>query len=235
MAKTQKTQAGFSDWILRQRKRAVRAAWGVVILVFAVLGLYAFVNVGFTPYQLSERWRLGAVEREWVSIEEVSRFLPRSLVAAEDANYCLHWGFDMAALRAAIDSGARRGGSTISQQTVKNAFLWQDRSWVRKALEALLTPAAELVWTKRRMLEIYLNIIEFDEGVFGAQAAARHYFDIDAADLNAVQAARLAAILPNPKARSASQPTDRVRARSRSILDGAATIARDARSACFET
>ena len=102
--------------------------------------------------------------------------MARSVVAAEDANYCLHWGFDMGAIREALEDGAARGASTISQQTVKNTFLWQGRSWFRKALEALLTPVVELVWTKRRLLEVYLNVIEFDEGVFGVEAAAQSYF-----------------------------------------------------------
>ena len=102
----------------------------------------------------------------------------RSAVAAEDANFCLHWGFDMAAIREAVEEGGTRGASTISQQVVKNVFLWHGRSWVRKAMEAVMTPVVELVWTKRRILEVYLNVAEFDEGVFGVQAAAQHYFGV---------------------------------------------------------
>ena len=94
-------------------------------------------------------------------------------------------------------------------------FLWQDRSWLRKAMEAALTPVVELVWTKRRILEVYLNVAEFDEGVFGVQAAAQHYFGVDAQDLSAVQAARLAAVLPDPKGRDAAKPSDFVRKRTR--------------------
>jgi membrane peptidoglycan carboxypeptidase len=124
-------------------------------------------------YILSERIRLGSVERDWTPIDDISDHLQRAVVAAEDANFCLHWGFDMAAIRAAIDAGAARGGSTISQQTVKNAFLWHGRSWLRKALEAAITPLMEAIWSKRRILEVYLNVAEFDEGIFGAQAAAR--------------------------------------------------------------
>jgi monofunctional biosynthetic peptidoglycan transglycosylase len=109
----------------------------------------------------------------------------RSAVAAEDANFCNHWGFDMAAIREAIDEGSNRGASTISQQVVKNVFLWHGRSWVRKAMEAVLTPVVELVWSKQRILEVYLNVAEFGEGVFGVQAAAQHYFGVDAKDLTA--------------------------------------------------
>jgi monofunctional biosynthetic peptidoglycan transglycosylase len=139
----------------------------------------------------------------------------------------------MEEIRRAIEGGADRGASTLSQQTVKNVFLWQGRSWPRKALEALLTPLVELVWSKRRILEVYLNVAEFDEGVFGIEAAARHYFGVPARDLTALQAARLAAILPDPKGRSASQPSRFVRNRTASIMDGAATIRVDGRAECF--
>lgn len=210
--------------------------WGIVAVV-GVFGLliaaYSVLPVPWTPYQLSETRRLGGIEKEWVHLEYVSPYMARSAVAAEDANFCTHWGFDMDALRAAVADGARRGGSTISQQVVKNVFLWQGRSWIRKTLEALLTPVVELAWSKNRLLEIYLNVIEFDDGIFGVQAASRHYFDLDAADLDARQAARLAAILPNPKQRSATQPSASVRNRAARIADGAATIKRDGRAACF--
>ena len=209
-----------------------------VFLVFIVVmtvwvGAYAIFPAPTTPYILSERIRLGEVERDWIPIENISVHLQRSAVAAEDANFCLHWGFDMAAIRSAIDAGAARGGSTISQQTVKNAFLWHGRSWLRKALEAAITPLMEALWPKRRILEVYLNVAEFDEGVFGAEAAARHHFSVSASDLTPDQAARLAAVLPAPQARSASQPNQFVRDRARAIRDGAATIRADGRDACF--
>jgi len=133
-----------------------------------------------------------------------------------------------------MDAGGARGASTISQQVVKNVYLWHGRTLWRKALEAAITPVVEAVWSKRRILEVYLNIAEFDTGVFGVQAAARHYFGVDAADLTPVQAARLAAILPDPKGRSASNPSQQVRARAGRILDGAETIRVDGRAACFE-
>jgi monofunctional biosynthetic peptidoglycan transglycosylase len=158
----------------------------------------------------------------------------RSVVAAEDANFCLHWGFDMAAIREAVAEGGTRGASTLSQQVVKNVFLWHGRNWGRKALEAAITPAMELVWTKRRILVVYLNVAEFGEGIFGVEAAARHYFGVSAAELSAVQAARLAAVLPDPKDRDAGDPSRFVRNRARAILSGAETIAADGRAACFE-
>jgi monofunctional biosynthetic peptidoglycan transglycosylase len=215
------------------RRQVLRVALIAVVLVTAWVAAYAVLPVPTTPYILSERIRLGEIERDWAPIEDISPNLQRAAVAAEDANFCLHWGFDMDAIRDAIAAGAARGGSTISQQTVKNAFLWHGRSWLRKALEAAITPLTEAIWSKRRILEVYLNVAEFGEGVFGAEAAAQHHFGVSAADLTPVQAARLAAVLPAPQDRSASNPSAFVRDRAAAILDGAATIRADGRADCF--
>ncbi len=217
----------------RALRLLTRALLLVVVLIVGWIALYAVVAPPITPYMISEGRRLESLEQVWRPMAEISPHLARAVVAAEDANFCLHWGFDMDAIRAAIAAGAARGGSTISQQTVKNAFLWQGRSWLRKALEATMTPVMEAIWSKRRVLEVYLNIVEFDEGIFGAEAAAQHYFGISAADLNRTQAARLAAVLPNPQGRSASSPSQTTLNRARSIADGAATISADGRDACF--
>lgn len=203
-------------------------------LLLAVTLAYTQVNPPTTPYMFSEGRRVGGVEQAWVAMEDIAPVMARSAVAAEDADFCLHWGLDLTAIQAALEEGGNRGGSTISQQVVKNVYLWQGRSWLRKSLEAVMTPVVEAVWSKERILEVYLNVAEFDEGVFGVQAAARHYFGVDADALSPVQAARLAAILPNPKGRSASEPSNRVRNRAASILDGAATIRVDGRAACFQ-
>jgi monofunctional biosynthetic peptidoglycan transglycosylase len=205
----------------------------LAVLLLAV-AFFAVFNPPSTPYMRSERARLGSLDFQWVPFEAIAPVMARSAVAAEDANFCAHWGFDMAAIRLALEAGRNRGASTISQQVVKNVFLWQGRSWLRKALEAGITPTMELIWSKRRIVEMYLNIAEFDEGVFGVDAAAHHYFGVGPGKLSPLQAARLAAILPNPKERSASKPTDFVRRRTASIRDGAATIAADGRAACFE-
>ena len=218
----------------RVRRWALRGVLGVVVLVFVAIGLFAVMPPPTTPYIVSEGVRLGEVRRTWVPLEEVAPVMARSAVAAEDANFCLHWGLDLEAIQEALEEGEGRGASTISQQTVKNVYLWHGRSWTRKALEAVLTPIVEALWSKRRILEIYLNVAEFDEGVFGVEAAAWHYFGVSAAELSPVQAARLAAILPNPKGRSASRPSDFVRQRAARIADGAATIRADGRTACFE-
>jgi len=217
----------------RALKLALRGVLLVVILIVGWIALYAIVAPPVTPYMISESRRLGGVTQVWRPMEQISPNLARAVVAAEDANFCLHWGFDMEAIRLAIAQGAARGGSTISQQTVKNAFLWQGRSWLRKAMEAAMTPVMEAIWSKARVLEVYLNIVEFGEGIFGAEAAAQHYFGISAADLNPAQAARLAAVLPNPQGRSAASPTAATLRRARSIADGAATIGADGRDACF--
>ena len=206
----------------------VAAFYGVLIVLFS------FLPPPINIYQAQEAWRLGGIEKDWVSWDEIAPVMARSVVAAEDANYCLHWGFDMAAIREAIEEGGARGASTLSQQVVKNTFLWHGRSYLRKALEAAITPVIELLWSKQRILEVYLNTAEFAEGVFGVQAAAQHHFGVNAADLSALQAARLAAVLPNPKDRSASQPSDFVRKRTRSILSGAETIDVDGRAGCFQ-
>jgi monofunctional biosynthetic peptidoglycan transglycosylase len=219
-----------AQWLRRWLGRAVAAA---VLLTEAWVGLYGLVPVPTTAYMIGESRRLADIERDWVPIEDISIHLQRAAVAGEDANFCLHWGFDMDAIRDAIADGARRGGSTISQQTVKNAFLWHGRSWLRKALEAGITPLMELMWSKRRVLEVYLNVAEFGEGVFGAEAAARYHFGVAASALTERQAALLAAVLPNPQERIASDPSAFVDRRARSIADGAATIAADGRDDCF--
>ncbi len=220
--------------VRRALRWVLRGAGALVLALLAWVLLYTVVNPPITPYMLAESYRQGGITRQWVDIEDMAPDMARAVVAAEDANYCLHWGFDMAAIRAALDEGANRGASTITQQVVKNTFLWHGRSWARKALEAVLTPVVELVWTKRRILEIYLNIAEFDRGRFGAQAAAQGYFGVNARDLTGAQAARLAAVLPDPKGRNAAKPTNFLRKRAASIQSGAETIKADGRSACFE-
>ncbi|PZX11844.1 monofunctional biosynthetic peptidoglycan transglycosylase [Palleronia aestuarii] len=218
----------------RARILAVRVLLAVIALVLGSVALFSVVNPPVTITMALEGRRLGAVEREWVAMDEIAPVMARSVVAAEDARFCTHWGFDMAAIRSSIAAGGTRGASTITQQVAKNVWLWQGRSWPRKALEAGLTPLVELFWSKRRILEVYLNVAEFGEGVFGVEAAARHYFGVGADALDAGQAARLAAVLPDPKARSAASPSDFVTRRAASIRDGAAVISRDGRAACFQ-
>ena len=215
---------------LRFLRRAALAFIGAIVLS---VGLYAIVPPPSTPYILSEGLRLGSIRRDWVDASTIAPEALQAVVAAEDANFCLHWGFDMEQLHAAIAEGADRGASTLTQQTVKNVWLWQGRSWPRKALEAVMTPIVEALWTKRRIVEVYINVAEFDDGVFGIEAAAQHHFGVRAANLTLRQASLLAAVLPNPKARQAVNPSSFVDRRARAIADGAATIRADGRAACF--
>lgn len=226
--------------VTRRVKRRVigyllKAVVGVVAVMLAGILLFSVLNPPTTPYMFSESRRLGGIDHQWVPLEDIAPVMARSVIAAEDANFCNHWGFDLAAIKNAIAEGSNRGASTLSQQTVKNVYLWHGRTWFRKALEAAITPLLEAIWTKRRIVEVYLNVAEFDEGVFGVDAAAQHYFGVIPADLTATQAARLAAVLPSPKTRSASRPTAGLRKRSAQIRDGAATISKDGRASCFES
>lgn len=194
-------------------------------LMAALVMFYALVNPPTTWTVASE----ATAPRAWVDIEDIAPVLRRSVVAAEDANFCLHWGFDMAEIRKVVASGSSRGASTLTQQTAKNVFLWQGRSWTRKVLETAFTPMIEAFWSKRRILEVYLNVVEFGPGIFGIGAAAREYFGTTPDRLTPVQAARLAAVLPAPKTRSPGGASRR----SRAIADGAATIERDGRADCL--
>ncbi len=233
--RARKLREHWHEWLGLVRRWAVRVALGSVGLVLLTLLAYRFVNPPITPHMLSESLRLGGIERNWVSMDQIAPVMARSAVAAEDANFCRHWGFDIGEIRLALEEGKGRGASTISQQVVKNILLWQGRSWLRKALEGLITPALEAVWPKRRILEVYLNVAEFDQGVFGVEAASQRYFGIPALKLSAMQAAYLAVVLPDPKGRSAAKPTASQQRRATAIADGAETIQIDGRDDCFES
>ena len=207
---------------------------GVVAAVVLLVLALRFVNPPINIYQAQEWSRLGEIRREWVDLDDLPAMIPLSAAAGEDANYCTHWGFDLHAIREALEDGASRGASTISQQTAKNVFLWHGRSWVRKGLEAGFTLLIEGLWGKRRIMEVYLNVAEFDEGVFGIEAAAWHHFSREAKDLSRAQTARLIAVLPDPKGRSAVRPSAFVQRRARVIASGAETLAVDGRGACLE-
>ena len=202
----------------------------VLLLMAVLVGIYALVNPPTTWTIVAESREHPIRPRQWVDLGDIAPAMRRAAVAAEDANFCLHWGFDMTEIRKVVASGSSRGASTITQQTAKNVFLWQGRSWPRKLLETIYTPMIEALWSKQRILEVYLNVAEFGPGIFGVDAAARSYYGVTPAQLTPVQAARLAAVLPAPKSRDAT----RASARSRAIADGAATIARDGRADCLQ-
>jgi len=158
---------------------------------------------------------------DWRDLDDIAGHLPVALVAAEDQNFAAHHGFDFKAIERARENNARgrktRGASTISQQLAKNLFLWSGRSWVRKGVEAWYTLLIETLWPKWRIIEVYANVAEFGDGIYGAQAAARSFFRKDAARLSAADSARLAAVLPNPKRYSAARPGPYVQRRTRAI------------------
>ncbi|WP_256852143.1 monofunctional biosynthetic peptidoglycan transglycosylase [Pantoea sp. Fr+CA_20] len=189
--------------------------------------LFSFVPVPFSAV-MAER-QIGAWFRgdfgyvshsDWVGREEISPWMKLAVIASEDQNFPNHWGFDVAAIQSVLhDSDSRmRGASTLSQQTAKNLFLWDGRSWIRKGLEAGLTVGLETVWTKRRILTVYLNIAEFGKGTFGVEAASRRFFNKPASRLTMSEAALLAAVLPNPLRFRADAPSGYVRQRQQWIL-----------------
>ncbi len=212
----------------RQRsglRRAMRWAFWVVASVLAAFALlvvlYAFVPPVSTL--MLARWvTFSGVERDWVPLQDISPHLPRAVVASEDSRYCQHGGVDWTALQEVIEEagedGPARGASTIAMQTAKNVFLWPSRSVVRKGMEIPLALVIDTLWTKRRVMEVYLNVAEWGEGIFGAEAAARHHFRKSAKALTPREAALLAAVLPNPIRRNAGRPSAYVSRRASTIL-----------------
>jgi len=206
---------------------------GSVLWVLA----YRFVNPPITFTQAADAmWGNGAV-REWRPIERIDRDMVRAVVAGEDGKFCTHSGFDREAIEAAMRRNAAggrviRGGSTISQQTAKNVFLWQGGGYFRKGLEAWFTLLIENLWSKRRIMEVYLNVAETGIGTYGVNAGARRYFGHDAATLTPAQAARIAAVLPLPKRRDAIDPGGFTRRYGNMILAGTRVVARAGLDAC---
>lgn len=196
----------------RRRSRWImipfRIVAGFVIVSLLVVGLYRFVPPPVTWTMLFDSH---GFTKDWMSLEDMDQNMPRAAIAAEDSRFCSHHGFDVDAIAQAMRhnaSGGRiRGGSTISQQTAKNAFLWQNGGYVRKAFEAWFTVLIELLWPKKRIMEVYLNIAETGIGTYGANAGAMRYFHHDASRLSRAEAARIAAVLPLPKKREAISPT----------------------------
>ncbi len=176
-----------------------------------------------SAFMLMKRYSGVAVDYRWVPINRISPYAALAVISSEDQKFFDHWGLDPDAIADALQArkthGRLRGASTISQQVVKNLFLWQGRSYLRKGLEACLTVLMELLWSKQRILETYLNIAELGRGVFGIEAAARRYFGTSAARLNMRQAATLAAVLPSPERMQADRPSNYVRHRTWQIIE----------------
>ncbi|WP_374469243.1 monofunctional biosynthetic peptidoglycan transglycosylase [Phenylobacterium sp.] len=208
---------------------------GFVGPVLAV-AVYRFVPPPLTFLMVQRVFEGQGFRRTWVPLEDISPTLVRAVIAAEDARFCRHMGFDVEAIEKALEYNAQgkkvRGGSTISQQTAKNVFLWPRRDWVRKGLEAYFTLLIEVGWGKRRIMEVYLNSIEWGPGIYGAEAAAQHNFGISAKRLTPAQAARLAAIVPKPLSWQAAKPGPYVKRRSGAINRNARAVRREGLTDC---
>lgn len=198
--------------------------WFIGLSVLWVL-VYKFVPVPYTPLMAIRSVDGGPgyqTQHDWVPIDEISPYLQLAVICAEDQTFLSHSGFDREAIEKALESNEKgkklRGGSTISQQTAKNAFLWPDRTWLRKGLEAYFTLLIETFWSKERILEVYLNSIEMGPGVFGAEAASQYWFKKSATDLRPENAAAIAAILPSPNRYKANPPGPYVARRTQWII-----------------
>lgn len=213
-AKTQRRRAGRRWW----HRWIRRIALALLILFAAVLAssvLFRFVNPPITTVMIAEKLNGETLKRRWVPLEKISPNLRLAVIASEDGNFCRHRGVDWAAVREVISQaeglGAVRGASTIPMQVAKNLYLWEFRSYLRKALEVPLAYTVVAVWSKPRVLEVYLNIAQWGPGLFGAEAASRYYFGKPASALTKREAALLAAALPNPLARNPRRPSRTLR------------------------
>ena len=231
-----------------KRKRQGRSLPGRILmfLVKLVLALvlgsilwvlaYRFINPPITATMLGDVVAGRGATRDWMGIDELDRDMVRAAIAAEDSKFCSHDGFDLQAIEAAAKrnaSGGRiRGGSTISQQTAKNAFLWQGGGYVRKGVEAWFTLLMEAMWPKQRIMEVYLNLAETGIGTYGVNAGSQRYFDHDASAMSRTEAARIAAVLPLPKERGAVAPKGFTRRYGNTLAARIGVVARDGLDAC---
>ena len=208
----------------RLRRGLVRLLLGLLVALAAHIAVFAVVPVPLTPLMVIRATQGHGFAKTWVPLTEMSPHLARAVIAAEDNRFCEHNGVDWSAVGDVVeeyrDAGRLRGASTISMQTVKNLYLWPSRSVMRKGLEVGLVHVLEAAWSKQRIVELYLNIAEFGPGVYGVQAAARHHFDRDAAQLSGTQAAALASILPAPLRRDPTAETTATRNRVKRIRRG---------------
>ena len=203
----------FGPWPRRLFKLLVVLA----LLPFVLTFIYGIVPPPVSNLMLLRAIQGNGIKKDWVSLNDISPYLATAVITSEDARFCTHHGVDWVEVQGVVedvfddDEGPIRGASTISMQSAKNLFLWDGRSMVRKGLELPVALWMDLLWTKRRMIEVYLNIVEWAPGVYGAEAAAQHHFNKSAKQLNRREAALLAAVLPNPIKRKAGKPSRRVR------------------------
>lgn len=218
---------------VRKRRPLLKLFLLILAFPFLQVAVLRFVPPPPTILMIEQVVKGNGLDYRWRSLEDISPYLVTAVIAAEDARFCTHNGFDFEAIQKALEANERaeargssrmRGGSTITQQTAKNVFLWPGRSWVRKAFEAGYSVLIELGWGKRRIMEMYLNVAEFAPGVYGAEAGARHWYDKSARDLTRAEAARLAAVLPSPRRYNAASPGPYVRRRAARIQANSAHV-----------
>jgi len=221
---------------IKKRRPVLTVVLVLVGLLLASVAVPSMLPPPMTFLMVTRMIEGEGLSYRWRSLDDISPRLVEAVIASEDARFCEHRGFDMKAIEKALKANERggrmRGGSTISQQTAKNVYLWPGRDWVRKGFEAGYTLLIETVWGKRRVMEVYLNVAEWAPGVYGAEAASRHWFDKSASELSAREAARLAAILPSPRRYNAAAPGPYVRRRASRVLAAMGTVRNDGLAAC---
>ena len=232
-----RVRASKRGWLGRIVGWVVKGFFLFVLISLLWVLLYRFVNPPYTFTMVGDRLGGRNISRDWMSLERIDRDMVRAAIAAEDSKYCAHWGFDQDAIAEAMRRNARggsviRGGSTISQQTAKNVFLWQGGGYFRKGLEAWFTLLIENMWGKRRIMEVYLNVAETGIGTYGANAGAQRYFGHDAAAMSRTEAARIAAVLPLPKKRGATAPKGFTRRYGNAIAARIGVVGRDGLDRC---
>ena len=214
-------------------KWSVRFVLFFFSLIFIILLLTKWINPPITTVILSESISLDQkVTQEWRTIDKIGKNVILTVLASEDSNFCTHYGFDFNEIFRAKEKGFSRGASTISQQVSKNLILWRERSWFRKGLEAFITIMIETLWSKKRILEIYLNIAETGNGYFGIQAISNSLFKKNSYDLTLKEASYIAVTLPNPKKRNAKKLSINLKKRAESVRNGANTLRLDGRASC---
>lgn len=215
--------------------------WLLIVAIVtppAMVVVYRIIPPPITWLMIERLFQGYGLHKRWVSLDDIDPSLANAVIAAEDGKFCQHHGFDLDAMQRAMRANQRRpnrlrGGSTISQQTAKNVFLWPGRDYLRKGLEAYFTALIETLWGKRRIMEVYLNVVEWGPGTYGAEAAAQRYFAEDADEIDAGEAARLAAILPSPLKWKAVAPGRYVQRRSGHIGAAARQVRRDGLASCL--
>ena len=216
----------------------VKAALIWFLLSILMVVIYRFVPPPITWTMIGDIAGGRSISKDWMSLSTMDRNMARAAIAAEDAKFCTHNGFDRQAIEKAYLSNQKgkriRGGSTISQQTAKNVFLWQGGGYFRKGIEAYFTLLIEWIWGKRRIMEVYLNVAETGIATYGANAGAQRYFNHDASRLSAAEAARIAAVLPLPKKREAIGPRGFTRRYGNSIVARINVIGRDGLDRCLQ-